>query len=243
MQKIKFWNLQFIYCIQIVILCLLGNVVQAQKFGSNQNYLEFKNKPYYFGITLGYNASDYRLFRSKNFIGNDSIRSAESIKGPGFNLGIVTNYKINDYFDLRLLPTLSFAERNIQYEVPKNIRPPYTQKIESVFFEMPIHLRYTSHPYKDIRVFVMGGVKYSVDVASDSRSRQKADLLKVSPSDFSVEFGGGIQMFFPYFIFSPEIKFTRGISNILIFDNKLIESSVLEKILSQGFTISFHFEG
>lgn len=243
MQKIKLWNLQFIYCIQIVLSLLISNTAIGQKFGSNQNYLEFKNKPYYFGITLGYNASDYRLFKSKSFIANDSIRLAESIKGPGFNLGIVTNYKINDYFDLRLLPTLSFAERNILYEVPKNKRPPYTQKIESVFFEIPIHLRYTSHPYKDIRVFVLGGVKYSVDVASDSRSRQKAELLKVSPSDFSVEFGGGIQMFFPYFIFSPEIKFTRGISNILIFDKKLQESSILEKILSQGFTISFHFEG
>ena len=243
MQKIKLWNLQFIYCIQIITICCFGHVLHAQKFGSNQNYLEFQNKPYYFGITLGYNASDYRLFKSKSFIGNDSIRLAESIKGPGFNLGIVTNYKINDYFDLRLLPTLSFAERNIQYEVPKNRKPPYTQKIESVFFEIPIHLRYTSHPYRDIRVFVMGGVKYSIDVASDSRSRQKAELLKVSPSDFSVEFGGGVQLFFPYFIFSPEIKFTRGISNILIYDKNLTESSILEKILSQGFTISFHFEG
>ncbi|HNE48548.1 MAG TPA: PorT family protein, partial [Saprospiraceae bacterium] len=66
---------------------------------------------------------------------------------------------------------------------------------------------------------------------------------KVSPSDFSVELGAGIQMFFPYFIFSPEIKFSRGISNILIFDKDLKESNILEKILSSGFTISFHFEG
>ncbi|GAB1396520.1 MAG TPA: porin family protein [Saprospiraceae bacterium] len=243
MQKIKFWNLQFIYCLQIVLFCLIYTSATAQKFGSNQNYLEFKNKPYYFGITLGYNSSDYKLFRSQNFIGNDSIRLAESVKGPGFNLGIVTNYKINEYFDLRLLPTLSFAERNITYAVPKNRRPPYLQKIESVFFEIPVHLRYTSHPYKDIRAFILGGVKYSVDVASNSRTRQKAELLKVSPSDFSVELGAGIQMFFPYFIFSPEIKFSRGISNILIFDKDLKESNILEKILSSGFTISFHFEG
>lgn len=243
MHKTKSWNLQSLYCLQIVLFCLVSGVAIGQKFGTNQNYLEFKNKPYYFGITLGYNASDYKLFRSKKFIGNDSIRVAESLKGPGFNLGIVTNYKINDNFDLRLLPTLSFAERNIQYETPKNVRPPYVQKVESVFFEIPIHLRYTSAPYRDIRVFVLGGVKYSVDVASDSRSRQKASLLKVSPSDFSVEVGAGIQMFFPYFIFSPELKFSRGVSNILIFDKKLQESNILEKILSSGFTLSFHFEG
>jgi len=244
MQKIKFRNLQFIYCLQIIGLLLFGTgLVQAQNFGSNQNYLEFKNKPYYFGITLGYNSSDYRLFKSKNFIDNDSIRLAESITGPGFNLGIVTNYKINDYFDLRLLPTLSFAERNIEYKAPKNVKIPYTRKIESVFFEIPVHLRYTSHPYKDIRVFIIGGVKYSIDLASDARTRQAAYLVKVSPTDFSLEFGAGIQMFFPYFIFSPELKFSRGISNILFYDNNLQDSKVLEKILTQCFTLSFHFEG
>lgn len=244
MQKIKFRNLQFIYCIQIIGLIILSaGFTQAQNFGNSQNYLEFKNKPYYFGITLGYNSSDYRLFKSKNFIDNDSIRLAESITGPGFNLGIVTNYKINDYFDLRLLPTLSFAERNIEYKSPKNVKIPYTRKIESVFFEIPVHLRYTSHPYHDIRVFVIGGVKYSIDLASDARTRQAAYLVKVSPTDFALEFGAGIQMFFPYFIFSPEIKISRGISNILYYDNNLQDSKVLEKILTQCFTLSFHFEG
>lgn len=244
MQKIKFRNLQFIYCLQIIGLIVISSTfLQAQRFGSNQNYLEFKNKPYYFGITLAINSSDYKLFKSKSFIGNDSISVAESVKGPGFNLGIVTNYKINDFFDVRLLPTLSFAERNIEYKTPKNVKAPYTRKIESVFFEIPVHLRYTSQPYKDIRVFIVGGVKYSIDLASDSRTRQAAYLVKVSPTDFSVEFGAGIQMFFPFFIFSPEIKISRGISNILIYDKNIQDSSVLEKILSQSFTISFHFEG
>ena len=62
MQKIKFRHLQFIYCLQIIGLIILSSsILQAQKFGSNQNYLEFKNKPYYFGITLAFNASDYKL--------------------------------------------------------------------------------------------------------------------------------------------------------------------------------------
>lgn len=244
MQNIEFRNMQFIYRLQVVVVILfLPFLVNAQKFGSNQNFLDFSGKRYYFGITLGINNSDYRLYRSNSFIANDSIRSAESLKGPGFNLGIVTNYKINDYFDLRFLPTLSFAERNIRYEVPRNIKPPYTRKVESVFFELPVHLRYTSHPYKDIRLFVIAGMKYSIDVASNSRVRQQASLVKISPTDFAAEFGVGLQIFFPYFIFSPELKISRGISNILIYDQALRESSVLEKVLSQGFTLSFHFEG
>jgi hypothetical protein len=80
-------------------------------------------------------------------------------------------------------------------------------------------------------------------VASDSRSRQAVELVKVSPTDFSLEYGVGIQFFLPYFIFSPELKVTQGVGNTLLYDGNLEQSTVLEKILSRTFTISFHFEG
>jgi len=115
--------------------------------------------------------------------------------------------------------------------------------VESVFVETPFHVRYKSAPYKDIRLFVIAGVKYAFDVASEARARQAETLVKISPNDFSVEVGAGIQFFFPYFIFSPELKFSQGIGNTLIYNPNLEESTVLEKILSRTFTISLHFEG
>ncbi len=229
------------------LLLLLGLLTAmegpAQSSRGNYNFLDFQQKPYYFGITLAYNTSNFRVFRSRDFILNDSISIVESVSGPGFNLGIVTNLKIGDYFDIRFLPTLSFGERNLNFTPVRNVRPPFERKIESVFVEMPFHVRYKSEPFRDFRLFVIAGVKYSFDVASDSRSRQAAELIKISPTDFAVELGAGIQFFFPYFIFSPELKFSHGLNNILIFDDRLEESNVLEKILSRTFTLSFHFEG
>ncbi len=215
----------------------------AQTARGNYNFLDFNQKPYYFGITLAYNSSNFKVFQSRDFILNDSIRRVESVTGPGFNLGIVTNLKIGDYFDIRFLPTLSFAERNINYTVVDDSRKPFARRVESVFVEMPFHVRYKSEPFRDMRVFVIGGVKYSFDVASDSRSRQADNLVKVAPNDFAFEIGAGVQFFLPYFIFSPELKFSHGLNNILIFDNNLPESSVIEKILSRTITLSFHFEG
>ncbi|GJM32546.1 MAG: hypothetical protein DHS20C18_15470 [Saprospiraceae bacterium] len=209
----------------------------------NYNFYEFQQKSYYFGITLGYNTSTYTPFRSKDFIYSDSIRAIESIKGPGFNLGIVTNLKIGDYFDFRFLPTLSFAERNLRYNKSSRLTSFSQRRVESVFVEMPFQFRYKSAPYKDKRLFVIAGIKYSFDVASDSRARQAETLVKISPHDFAIEYGAGIQFFFPYFIFSPEFKVSHGIGNTLLFNPNLEESTVLEKILSRTFTISVHFEG
>ncbi len=228
----------------LLIFALFGTFLYAQQFGADSyNFREFDQKSYYFGITLGYNTSGYKPFRSKDFINSDSIQGIDAITGPGFNLGIVTNLKIGNYFDLRFLPTLSFVERNIRYQKDAT-QLNYSQRtVESVFVEMPFHLRYKSAPYHDFRLFVIAGVKYAFDVASESRARQAETLVKIAPNDFSVEMGAGIQFFFPYFIFSPEFKVSQGIGNILIYNPNLEESTVLEKVLSRTFTISLHFEG
>ncbi|MCF8246236.1 MAG: PorT family protein [Saprospiraceae bacterium] len=217
--------------------------VHSQSARGNYNFLDFNQKPYYFGITLAYNNSNFKVFQSKDFILNDSINVVESVTGPGFNLGIVTNLKIGENFDIRFLPTLSFGERNINYAPTRIDRRPFARRVESVFVEMPFQARYKSAPFHDTRLFVVAGVKYSFDVASDSRSRQAETLVKIAPNDFAFEIGAGAQMFLPYFIFSPEIKFSHGFNNILIFDKNLEESSIIDKVLSRTFTLSFHFEG
>ncbi len=227
-----------------LLICVSAVPLFGQIGGKgNYNFYDFQQKNYYFGITLGINSSSFTPFRSEDYIYSDSINVVESLSGPGFNLGIVTNLKVGQYFDFRFLPTLSFSERNLQYSRSSRVIPITQRKVESVFVEMPFHFRYKSAPYKDKRVFVIAGVKYSFDVASDARAKRNESIVKISPHDFSVEYGAGIQFFFPYFIFSPEIKISHGIGNTLLFNPNLAESTVLEKVLSRTFTISFHFEG
>lgn len=223
----------------IILACTF---LSAQAGRGNYNFMDFQQKPYYFGITLGVNTANYSIFQSKDFIGNSNFNSIESVTGSGGNFGIVTNLKIGKYFDVRFLPTLSFTTRNLRYYRPGE--EIFQRKIESVFAEMPFHIRYKSAPYNDTRLFVIGGIKYSFDVASESRAVIKdVELVKVSPTDFALEIGGGIQFFFPYFIFSPEIKFSHGLGNTLIYNENLEESQIIDKILSRTFTISLHFEG
>lgn len=225
-----------------VLFCLCCQFdVGAQLYRANHNFQEFQNKPYYFGLSLGLTNSRYKVFHGENFVNRDSIAVAEGLRAPGFHVHLIANLKIGNYFDFRFLPGFSFAERQIEF---KNFGgTPRTRNIESVFFEAPFHVRYKSEPYKDKRAFIIAGLKYSFDVASNSSTREADNLIKISPHDFQLEVGAGMQMFFPYFIFSPEIKFSQGIGNILIYNNDLEEARIIEKILSRILTISFNFEG
>lgn len=211
----------------------------------NYNYLEFQNKPYYFGMSFAYNTSGYRIDRSSQFTNSQNIKLVESNNGPGVTLQMIGNLKIGESFDFRATPGFTFAERNFVFETFDEATPVFDRKIESVFVDIPFHVRFKSAPYKDKRLYVTAGVKYTFDVMSNSRTREGEadDLIIISPHDFHLEYGAGIQFFLPFFIFSPEIRISQGISNIHIFNGNLEESSILEAVKSRMFSISFHIEG
>jgi hypothetical protein len=217
----------------------------AQRRGNVYNYLEFKNKPYYFGISMGYAGSNYRLQHSEDFILNDEYRIVESVSGPGMRIGVIGNLKFGEFFDFRLIPGFAFTERYIEYQDynPDGASGLQSEKIDATFFELPFLIRYKSEPYKDMRFFLIGGAKYSYDISNTSRTRQAETLIKVAPHDFSAEFGVGVQFFFPYFIFSPQIKVSHGMGNLLLYNGNLEKSNVIEKINSRMISISFNFEG
>ena len=248
MQSFNFRNCLHLHGCKVVLTLLLAVLLSTSgraQFtgGRNYNFQDFQAKPFYFGLTLGFNSSRYTPFRSEEFLFSDTIVSVTSLNGPGFNLNMIANLKIGKYFDFRFLPGFSFAERRLNYTKESRVTSESQESVQSVFVELPFHFRYKSAPYRDKRVFLVGGVKYSFDVASESRARQAENLVRISPHDFHVEYGAGVQFFFPYFIFSPEFKISHGIGNTLLFNPNLPESRVLDKVLSRTFTLSFHIEG
>ncbi|MFT6807298.1 MAG: hypothetical protein ACJA01_000518 [Saprospiraceae bacterium] len=237
----QFWYMLFVCRRKVASLAICSLFCFSPAFSQvskkSVNYQEYSSKEYYFGISLGFNSSRHRVFHSKEFIGNPDIISALGVPGPGFNVHGIINYKFGEYFDFRVLPGFTFATRYLDFNTNNRTT------VESIFVELPFHIRYKSAPYKDKRAFVIAGINYSYDVASNSETRMADEFIKISPHDFQAEVGFGMQFFLPYFIFSPEIKFSRGITNTLLYNNQIIESTVLEKLTSQVFTLSFHFEG
>lgn len=224
-------------------LCASANAQFVAR--NNYNYLDFQSKPYYFGFSFGLNSSNYRIDKSREFISNPEIAVVESIGGPGLSLSFIGNLKIGEYFDFRTLPGFTFAERTFEFSKIGTEEPTDIRRFESVYFEIPFHLRFKSVPYKDKRAFLVAGVKYAFDVQANNRARRELTqfLIETSPHDFQFELGVGLQFFKPFFIFSPELKISRGINNVNIFKADLNESRVLESVKTSIITLSFHFEG
>lgn len=222
----------------LIIACLLALPLVSQ---GQLNYLEYVNKKFYFGIMLGFNTTSFKITQSQEFVYDTTIQKVNTGRGPGFNLGIISNYRLGKYFDVRLIPTLSFAGKDIIYTL--NDGGTDIKSIESINIEFPVEVRFKSQPIKDIRLYVLTGMKYSIDLASNAKSRRADDQVKVGRHDLAYELGLGIQFFFPLFIFSPEVKIANGFVNIHSRNDLLNYSRVIDKLFSRGIVISLNFEG
>jgi len=106
-----------------------------------------------------------------------------------------------------------------------------------------VQVKFNSDRIGNFRVYMLGGVKGDVDLASNARARKAEQLVKINKYDYGFELGLGFNFYFPSFIFSPEVKISNGLSNLHSRDENLKYSSALDRILSRMIVFSIHLEG
>ena len=116
------------------------------------------------------------------------------------------------------------------------------KKIESTLIDFPIYIKYKSARYNNFRTYVVGGIKYSMDIASkDQIDDEGQELVKLNNHDLMIEGGFGIDFYLQYFKFSPQIKLSHGIINILTKDSTLYTETI-KNLKTSSWMISFTFE-
>ena len=230
---------------KILIFLLLMSSFSSfgQRHKKPQNLPRYDFKKIHFGFTLGINSLNFNINKNKKFLENDTLLSTLSQDQKGFNLGIVSNLRLGRYTDLRFIPTLVFGERILNYQFNETSNLNLNDKrIESTLLDFPISLKYKSERYNNFRTYVMCGVKYSLDIASQSEIDDEGqELVKLNNHDLMLEGGFGIDFYLQYFKFSPQIKISHGIINILSKDNTLY-TQTLNNLKTSSWMLSFTFE-
>jgi hypothetical protein len=210
---------------------------------------EHDAKPYYFGISLGINRAGFKTSLHPSFLQQDSIRVAEPRVNGGFALGLSATLRLNHRFELRFNPQLIFAERNLYYKLNPNhpadidFGHEVIKKVESVITTFPLHLKFRSDRIGNFRVYMFGGGKFDLDLASNAKARRAEDMIKIGATDYGIEAGMGFNFYFPSFILSPEIKISNGVNNMHERQEGLKYSRNLEGIQSRMIMFTIHIEG
>ena len=230
--------------IVFIILGFLSNIVNSQNVKS-PNTPKYDKKPYHFGFMLGINQMDFMLKTIPSYKPFDSLMVLQSIPQKGFDIGIVSNLRIADNIDLRFIPALSFGERVLEYTIKEkdtNIVI-YNKKIESTFIDLPLTIKYKSNRINNFRVYVVGGMKYSFDLASQFKKKADTEeyIVKLKKSDYQYLAGVGFDYYLPLFKFSMEYKIAFGISDLLKRENSIFTDPIT-RLNSKISLVSITFE-
>jgi predicted outer membrane lipoprotein len=222
-------------------------MVNAQHFPMNLPNYDYKQ--WHFGFTLGFNAMNFISWPVKRLDYNPDVLIIEPVASQGMNVGIVANKRLAQYLDLRFVPTLSFGERKLRYEILEQdtIHRKYLKSVESTFLDFPFTVKYKSKRLpgsgKNTRVYVLGGLRYSIDLASQKNKKSNNDdiIIKLNRHDFMITSGFGFDFYFQWFKFGIELQTAFGMMNVLYHEDNQFTSN-LDRLTSRMTWITFTFE-
>ncbi len=225
----------------VLVLCTVQATAQKEIFRRNHEDLT-----YYFGLTLGYNTSYLQLSKSQKFLQSDSVLSADPGSSGGIAMGLMATARLSDHFQARINPQLIIGgSKFISFKLG-SMKPGeqslQNQVLPSTLVSFPLQLKFNSDRIGNFRTYLLGGIKYDIDLSSNSTARNAEDLIKLKRYDFGYELGLGFNFYLPFVTISPEIKISNGLSNIHSLDPALKYSNTLDRILSRMIVFSLHFE-
>ncbi len=177
---------------------------------------------------------------------------------PGFSVGILANLRLGRNTDLRFIPSLLFGERSLNYNILRykdkydengnflGVEPLFIEvqkSITSTIIEMPLEFRYKSKRVNNFRAYVLSGIKYSLDLASQKKAKEGevSSSAKLNRSDVSLEAGVGFEFYTTFFKFGTELKMGYGLRDLMIPEDN-IYSGTVDQLRSKVFLLSFTFE-
>lgn len=169
---------------------------------------------------------------------------------PGFVISIVGDMRMGKHFNLRFVPSLAFGDRDLLYTI-ETYRDgdtsliPITKRVPSTYINFPLEVKYKAVRAQNFRPYLMGGVQYTLDLASQAKKREKRNLgqkiVKLEQNDLYLEAGVGFDLYNEWFKFGMEIKMMYGLNDILTREHNLYTDGI-ERLRSKVFQVSFTFE-
>ena len=241
--------------IGILVLCALLFVPAKAQQAQNRPYVD--DKLFHFGFQLGVNFSSFSVTDSEQeqvnpVTGETEIYHAR-VSGllPGFHVGFVSDLRLCQYLNLRFCPGLMFTSRTLTYKTESG-RPVQGTPgknganidILAMPVYLPMYLKWTAMREGNYRPYVIfgGGVSFNV-----SRDRERPVLLNLM--DYFAEVGFGVDLYFTWFKFCPEITYRIGFADQLYHGDRMelspydaFYSGALSRLTSHCVCLTFNFE-
>ena len=245
MQTINPWykfDLRWRKVALLLIVCVgIGHSASAQN-SPTDNLINYEDQWIHYGFLLGIHSSKYVIRHSEFFTSPamDTVHSIVPGNLGGFKLGFVINMRISKYLDFRMLPTVGFYENDLTYRFTNGISQ--RELKDATMVELPLLLKYKSARRGNLGMYMVGGINPSFEAAGKGDEEDVGQKLELRNWNIAIDVGVGLDMYFAFFKFSPEIRYSYGLRNMLT-DDPNDFSVGLDKLTTQNLGIFLTFEG
>jgi hypothetical protein len=245
---------------KVVLLCclLVTTAVFAQpNTEKGLNLPAFYKKPIHFGFCMGYDNANFQVHTVPNsqlspkqglvdsvlYPGDTlNLKSVISQPNAGFHLGIICDARLHKYVRIRFLPTLIFTSHQLDYSFTGTRKFTVSRKSESSYVMFPLNIKLQSKRLQNMSVYVLGGGRYCIDLASGKKDRASNEAVRIKQNDWYLEGGAGVDFYLKYFKFSVEARMMQGLRNMIIKDGTEFTTPI-NSLNSHIFQVSINFEG
>lgn len=206
----------------ILTILLFSQSISAQLFSKEKikNNENFDKDRWSWGFFLGLNAYDYQFNYEQDL--EDILVETTT----GFNVGLISNLRINDYFDLRFEPGLYITQRNLLYDPSYFNGLSYTdadlfREVKSTYVHFPLLLKISTKRINNFKPFIVGGVSTAINLSSNEENPDDNSVgeFRTKKNVSFYELGFGIDFYMYWFKFTPSIRGVFALNDELIRDN------------------------
>ena len=246
MQAADVWNKLALLRNKVTLLALLMCLLSFALYGQGYSKWARAHNPAYdlrkisYGFSIGIHSSAYQVTYANQFVDSkyDTVHSVMAPWSQGFSLGLMVNLRLNEFLDLRLMPKGSFYDHRLEYNYTD--RTHVDQLIETVLMEFPLLLKYKSMRRGNVRMYMIGGFTPGFDFSGKNNASASA-VIDIKHSNLTMDAGLGFDFYFPFFKYSQEIRFSRGLPNLLGPDPSIYKEP-LQKLNTNTISVYFIFQ-
>lgn len=245
-----------IYTLLLYIATAATTLCAQERTVQNRPYTDLR--PFHLGIVVGTHMQDLEFdnvgLQTLTLDDGTQMQSLVTTDqhnwDMGFNVGVLGELRLNEFFAFRFAPQLYFGTRNIafnNYNILSESGAPYReqQSLKTVYVGADLNIIYAARRFNNHRPYLMAGIAPMMNLSSKS-----GDYIQLKKSDVFLEVGMGCDFYLPFFKLRPELKFMYGLSNCLDTSRlptlndglSLPYAASVNKARSKMIVLSFYFE-
>ncbi|RKE98340.1 type IX secretion/gliding motility protein PorT/SprT [Ichthyenterobacterium magnum] len=232
----------FALTLLIITQSASAQLFSKEKIKNNENFDKARLS---WGFFLGLNNYDFQFTYKQDL--EDILVETTS----GFNVGLISDLRLNEYLNLRFEPGLFITQRNIQYSESyfngiEHNDSDLLREVKSTYVHFPLLLKVSTKRFNNFKPFIVGGFSTALNLSSNQENPDDNSVgqFRTKKNMVFYELGFGIDFYLYWFKFTPSIRGVFALNDEIVKDvdpNSPWTSNV-NTMKTRGFFINFTFQ-